>query len=247
MCVHAKVDTGMGRGGVAAGEAGELVGLIQRVWGLDLRGLYTHLACADAADKTSACEQMATFVRVVKGCGRSDLTLHAANSAALIDMPATHLNMVRPGLAVYGYQSSDEMVHRPELRPALRVTGRLVQVKDVAAGSRCGYGLTHTFDRASRIGIVPVGYAEGYLRSFSNRATMRIAGLDVPVRGRVSMDQTILDITDHPTAKLGDEVEIISPDPEAPNSVENLARLNDTIPHEITTRLGSRIQRVLVD
>lgn len=247
VCVHAKVDTGMGRGGVAWGEAAELVRRIRRVHSMGLRGLYTHLACADEADKTAAYEQMATFFHVVQACGRSDLTLHAANSAALIDMPATHLNMVRPGIAVYGYQSSDEMVNRPDLRPALRVTGRLVQVKDAAEGSRCGYGLTHTFDRPSRIGIVPVGYADGYLRSFSNRATMRIAGLHVPVRGRVSMDQTIIDLTDVPQARAGDEVEIISPDPSAPHSVENLARLAGTIPYEITCHLGNRVKRTLVE
>jgi len=245
--VHAKVDTGMGRGGVASAEAAELVGRIRRVYSMDIRGLYTHLACADEADKGSAYEQMATFVQAVGACGRSDLTLHVANSAALIDLPATHLNRVRPGIAVYGYHSSDEMVNRPDLRPALRVTGRLVQVKDAAEGSRCGYGLTHTFDRPSRVGIVPMGYADGYLRSFSNRATMRIAGLDVPVRGRVSMDQTIIDLTDVPHAKAGDEVEIISPDPQAPHSVENLARLAGTIPYEIMCHLGNRVKRTLVE
>jgi len=123
----------------------------------------------------------------------------------------------------------------------------LMQVKTVPAGTKCGYGLTFQSQRETRLGLVPIGYGDGYLRSNGNRAIMRINGQNAPVIGRVSMDQTILDITDLPTAKLTDEVEIISPDPEAPNSVENLARLNDTIPHEITTRLGSRIQRVLVD
>jgi len=246
-CVHVKIDTGMGRGGVVSAEAARLVAHIRATDAADLRGLYTHLACADEADKTAANEQMACFDRAVDACSADGLTLHAANSAAVIDMPSTHLHMVRPGIAVYGYQSSDEMVNHAALQPALRLTGRLMQVKDVEAGSKCGYGLTHTFDRPSRIGLVPVGYADGYLRAFSNRATMRIAGRDVPVRGRVSMDQTIIDLTDVPEARCGDEVEIISSDPSAPHSVEALARLAGTIPYEITCHLGNRVTRTLVD
>ena len=245
--MHVKIDTGMGRGGVAPSEAPELVRRLRTIDVTDLRGLYTHLACADEADKTAAHEQMACFARTVSACGAEGLTLHAANSAGVIDMPSTHLHMVRPGIAVYGYQSSDEMVNHAALRPALRLTGRLMQVKDAEAGSRCGYGLTHTFDRPSRIGLVPVGYADGYLRTFSNRATMRLAGRDVPVRGRVSMDQTIVDLTDVPEARCGDEVEIISPTPSDPHSAESLARLAGTIPYEITCHLGNRITRTLVE
>ena len=154
--------------------------------------------------------------------------------------------MIRPGIALYGYQPSDQISTRLPLRPCLRLTGRLMQVKDVPAGSRCGYGLTYRFDRPSRTGLVPVGYGDGYLRSLSNRATMRIRGRDVPIRGRVAMDQIIIDLTDVAGAKVGDEVEIISSDPSAPHSVENLARLAGTIPYEITVRLGRRVRRRLV-
>ena len=153
---------------------------------------------------------------------------------------------MRPGISVYGYQPSDEMHHQAALRPALRLSAPLMQIKDVATGSRCGYGLTHTFTRAGRIGLVPVGYADGYMRCLSNRATMRVDSCDVPVVGRISMDQTIVDLTNATGATLGDEVEIISPDASAPHSVEALARLAGTIPHEITTRLGGRIRRVPV-
>jgi alanine racemase len=185
---------------------------------------------------------------VVGACGgRDELVLHAANSAAVIDMPQTHLDMVRPGLAIYGYQSSEEMHSRPELRPALRLVARVMQIKDVPSGASCGYGLTYAFDRPSRLALVPVGYADGYLRYFSNRATMYVAGGYAPVRGRVSMDQTILDVTDIPTAAVGDEVEIISRDPSQPHSVENLAQLARTIPYEITCLLGERVRRILVE
>ena len=245
--VHVKVDTGMGRSGVEAEAAAALVECVRGAPGVELRGLYTHLACADEADKTSARQQMACFARVAAACDTAGVTLHAANSAAVIDMPSTHLQMVRPGIAVYGYQSSDEMHNRPALRPALRLTGRLMLVKDAPEGSRCGYGQSYGFDRPSRVGLVPVGYADGYLRCFSNRATMRIAGRHVPVRGRVSMDQTLIDLTDVPEARAGDEVEIVSPRRSDPHSVESLARLAGTIPYEITCRLGSRVKRLLID
>ena len=122
----------------------------------------------------------------------------------------------------------------------------LMQIKNIPAGAKCGYGLTYEFLRDSRVGLVPVGYGDGYFRSLSNRSSMRIRGRDVPTRGRVSMDQIIIDLTDVPAAQVGDIVEIISPDPAAPHSVENLARQANTIPYEITCRLGRRVRRVLV-
>ena len=245
--VHVMIDTGMHRSGVPDHLAPELVRTVRAETSIRLTGLYTHFAAADEADKTSANQQADRFDAAVAACGGPDgLLLHAANSSALIDMPRTHLDMARPGISVYGYQPSDRMHRRLPLRPALRLTGPLMQIKDVPAASRCGYGLTHQFDRPSRIGLVPIGYADGYLRSHSNRTVMRVAGRQVPVVGRVSMDQTIIDVTDAPAAKLGDEVEIISTDPDAPHSVESLARLAGTIPHEVTTRLGSRVRRVSV-
>jgi len=245
--VHVKVDTGMGRGGVACGLARRLVWHVRREEGIRLAGLYTHFATADEADKTFARSQLARFLEVAEAIGAAGLTRHAANSAATIDLPESHLDMVRPGIALYGYQPSDRMHNRLPLRPALRVTGRLMQIKKLPAGSRCGYGLTYVFPEDARIGLVPVGYADGYMRCLSNRATMRIRGRDVPVRGRVSMDQVIIDLTDVPDAAVGDEVEIVSDDPAAPHSVESLARLAGTIPYEITSRLGRRAERILVD
>ena len=246
--VHVKVDTGMTRSGVAPSSLPRMLERIRDESHLKLSGLYTHFATADEADKTFALRQLDLFLQSVRTSGvPAGVVLHAANSAATIDLAESHLDMVRPGIAIYGYQPSDQMHHRLPLQPALRLVGRLLQVKDVQAGSGCGYGLTYTFDRDGRVGRVPIGYADGYLRRWSNRATVRIRGYDAPVRGRVSMDQIIIDLTDCPQAHLGDEVEIISPNPTAPHSVENLARLAETIPYEVTCRLGGRSDRVLVD
>lgn len=248
--VHVMVDTGMTRSGLPPDDVPGLMRQIRLAPAIDITGIYTHLACADETDKTSARRQLACFEQVLDTCGIDDgsgILRHAASSAAVLDLPEAHYDMVRPGVAVYGYLPSDQMHNRLPLKPALRLTAHVIQTKTVPAGTRVGYGQTYEFQRESRVGLVPVGYADGYMRSLSGKAIMRIAGQDVPIRGRVSMDQTTVDITDHPTAKVGDEVEIISPDPAAANSVENLARLAGTIPYEIICRLGDRMQRYLVE
>ncbi len=246
--VHVKIDTGMTRSGVVPEGAAELVEMIRRTPGVELVGLYTHFAAADEADKSFAREQLQRLRAVIGACDCGDgTTVHAANSAAIIDLPETHLDMVRPGIAIYGYQPSRQMRNSLPLRPALRLWGPVMQIKDVPAGSRCGYGSAYTCTRASRVGLVPVGYGDGYLRCLSGKATVRVVGCDVPVLGRISMDQVIVDLTDVSGAEVGTAAEIISTDPSAPHSVENLARLAGTIPYEITCRLGRRVRRVLVE
>ena len=246
--VHVKIDSGMGRSGVLPEAAPDLIRRIRQEPSLRLVGLYTHFATADEADKAYTEQQLQRFLAAVEASGgRSGLLLHAANSAATIDLPHTHLDMVRPGIALYGYQPSDQMRVKLPLRPALRLTAPLTQVKSLPAGSRCGYGLRHTFARESCVGLVPVGYGDGYFRCLTGKAAVRVRGRMAPVRGTVSMDQIIVDLTDVPGAAVGDEVEILSPDPAAPHSVENLARLAGTIPYEVTCRLGHRVRRVLVD
>jgi alanine racemase len=245
--IHVKVDSGMGRSGVMPEGVQALVDAIQADGHLFLAGMYTHFATADEIDKTYALQQLNTFMEAATSCGIvRGLTLHAANSAAIIDLPQSHLDMVRPGIAIYGYQPSDDMHTSPALKPAMRVWGRLMQVKTVPAGSKVGYGLTHTFDRDARVGLVPIGYGDGYPRSLSNRATMRIRGRNVLVCGRVSMDQCIIDLSSLPDAQVGDQVEIISADPMDQHSVEELARAAGMIPYELTCRLGRRVKRQLV-
>jgi len=222
--VHVKIDSGMSRGGASIESAPAVVAAAREADFLQLAGLYTHLAS-----------------------GRGGLLLHAANSAGVMDLPETHLDLVRPGIAVYGMAPSDTIHHKLDLRPALRLTAPIVLIKDVPAGARTGYGLTYRFDRPARLALVPVGYADGYCRGFSNAASMRLRGVDCPVRGRVSMDQTVIEVTGVPGARVGEHVEIISPDPAAPQSAENLARLAGTLHYEILSRLGDRITRVLVE
>jgi alanine racemase len=243
--VHLKVDTGMGRLGVPTGQAPDMIKSIQSVSEVELTGIYTHFASADEADRSSVFEQLVQFRSVVDGC--EGLTLHAANSAATIDFPESHFDMVRPGISVYGCHPSDNLIRSTELRPCMSVFAKLIAVKHVPRGSCCGYGLTHCFKRDSRVAVVPIGYGDGYFRALSDKAVVRINGAVVPVCGRVSMDQMTVDVTDIPEVHVGDTVEIISADPQAPNSVENLARLADTIPYEITCHLGNNIRQRFFD
>jgi alanine racemase len=181
------------------------------------------------------------------------LLLHAANSAAAVRLPGSRLNMVRCGLVLYGHNPSEAEEENPDglpaaegLRPAMRVVSRLVAVKRLPAGHSVGYSRTWTAGRDTVTGIVPVGYEDGYPRALSNNAVMQVAGRDVPVIGRVSMDQTVVDLTDVPSAAVGAEVTVISDAPGAANSLPALARAADTIPYELLCRLGNRIRRVYV-
>lgn len=243
--VHLKVDTGMGRLGVLARHAPELIQTVHETTEVELAGIYTHFATADEADRDEVFEQMALFESILPQT--QGIVRHAANSAATIDLPQTHLDMVRPGIAVYGCHCAEHLRTRIDLKPCMSVKARLIAVKHVPKGSRCGYGLTHRYGRDSRVGVVPIGYGDGYFRGLSNQAVVRIHGQSAPVCGRVSMDQMTVDVTDIPDAHVGDEVEIISSDPTAPNSVERLAQLAGTIPYEITCHLGHNMRHELVD
>jgi len=240
--IHVKIDTGMGRSGVLPAGAVQLVRAVRNAPPLRLAGVYTHFAASDEADKTHAEGQFAVFQDLLGQLGPLDGVLrHAANSAAVADMPHTALDMVRPGVAIYGYQPSDEIRYPLPLRPALRLTGPIVQIKRLPAGATVGYGCTCKLTRDSRIGIVPAGYADGIPRALAGHCPVGVDGRIAPVLGRISMDQVVIDLTDLPGVDIGHTAELISPDPQAANSVANLARLSGTIPYEVTCRLGGRI------
>jgi len=239
--VHLKVDTGMGRLGVPVGQAAGLIQAIRELADVELTGIYTHFATADEADKTMTLRQLERFSSILPRAG--NLVVHAANSAAALELPESHFDMVRVGLALYGYRPAEGL----DFKPCMAVSAKLIAVKHLPKGSRSGYGLVHEYARDSRVGIVPIGYGDGYFRNLSGRAVVRIHGTDAPVCGTVSMDQMTVDITDIPEAKVGDEVEVISSDPAAPNSVGSLARLAGTVPYEITCHLGHNIRHLLVD
>lgn len=247
--VHLKVDTGMGRMGVMRDEAAGLVKRIRQTPSLRLTGIYSHFATADFELADLARRQLFAFQKLLAELGDvlpPGAIRHIANSAATITMPESHLDMVRPGLALYGYWPARHMAERIDLRPILRLVSHVSTVKELPAGHCVGYGQTFTTQRPTRMGIVPIGYYDGYVRALSNAAVVTIRGGNAPVIGRVSMDQLAIDLTDVPAARLGDEVTLIDDRPEKPNSMAAIAERLRTIPYEVMCLLGRRIERISV-
>ena len=245
MPVHLKVDTGMNRLGVRAEEAVEAARALAASPHLDLEGLYTHLACADVPDGGTTDRQLAAFRAVVEALAAEGIRprlLHAANSSALLGRPDSHFNLVRPGLALYGVRPGGAR-GEVDLRPALALKSRVVALKRVRPGEGVSYSHRWRAQRESLVGVVPVGYADGYPWALSERASVRVAGRLAPVVGAVCMDMTMVDLTDVPGAGPGAEVTLIETDPQSPLSAAALAEQAGTIPYEILTGIGKRVPR----
>jgi alanine racemase len=244
--VHIKVDSGMGRMGCMPQQLPGLVEAVRSTPCLRLTGIYSHFATADLEKHDLARRQLATFqeaLTTVEHLLPKGVLRHMANSAATISLPEAHFDMVRPGLALYGYPPAEHLFGQIELKPILRLVSHLTAVKEIPAGHCVGYGQTFTTRRPTRLGLVPIGYCDGYLRALSNAAVVSTSVGDAPVIGRVSMDQLALDLTDLEPLQPGDEVTLIHDAPDRPNSVWGLARQLGTVPYEVTCLLGQRIQR----
>jgi alanine racemase len=246
--VHIKIDTGMGRAGCALCDFQPLVERILALPALRLGGVYTHFACGETPDHPFTAQQLSLFMEVtghVPGAAR--LTRHTANSGAIFALPTSRLDMVRPGISLYGIDPlCRPCIDRP-LRPVLRWTAPVIGIRDVPAGTTLGYGQTFTAPSRMRVGLLPVGYADGYRRHFSNRARVLVHGKPAAVLGRISMDFMTIDLTQVPQALLGDEAVLLDSDPLSPVSVYKLADWAQTIPYEILCGIGPRIPRVAVD
>jgi alanine racemase len=248
--IQLMIDTGMTRSGVLGEELAGLLDTIESHASLKLVGLCTHFACAEDLGSEATAEQLRLFTDATDAVAprlRNKVIRHVANSAALFLRPETHLDMVRPGIALYGVDPCLAPSSERLLKPVMKWTAPLVQIHDVKAGAAVGYGQTWRATRDTRIGLVPVGYADGYPRCLTNRGVMVVQGQACPVAGRVSMDLTTIDLTNAPHAVLGDEVIVLDSDPLSPASVYELARLAGTIPYEITSGIGQRIHRVPIE
>lgn len=243
--VHVKIDTGMGRLGVEPAEAEALVARIERRPELRLEGLCTHLARADDPDGASASRQVEDLRALARRFGpRAGGSLHFANSAALFALPRGQGDtLVRPGLMLYGAYPHPSFRERASLRPVLRWSTAVLLVKRVPRGRGLSYGRTFVTSRDSVIATVPVGYADGYPWSLSNRGFVLVAGRRAPVVGRVCMDLTLVDVTDAGAVRPGDEVVLLGRQGGAEIRVEDLAEAAGTLPYEILSRIGRRVPR----
>ena len=244
--VHVEVDTGMRRFGVPAEVAPGLIRRIAALPGLRLGGVYTHFATADEADRAFVEEQQARFVAVIAAVREAGVTIplvHQDNSAAALTATGKTVGLIRVGIALYGLSPSPDVPAPPQLRPVLGLRSRLARVFDLTPGDSVSYGRTFVAERAMRAALVPIGYADGYRRSLSNRGVMLLGGRRAPVLGRVCMDQTIIAVPDGVSAQVGDEVVLIGAQGEDAITADDLAALAGTIGYEIGTGLGARVPK----
>ena len=246
---HVKIDTGMSRLGYQPNE--ETIDSIVELSGLprlELEGVFTHFAVSDEADKEYTRMQYGKYLEVISGIEEKGVDIpikHVSNSAAIIDLPEYSHDLVRPGIMLYGYYPSPDVVHdRIKLKQVLTLHAQLSHVKTVPPERGISYGLTYTTKKETRIATIPMGYADGYKRTLSNVGYAEIHGQKAPIVGRVCMDQFMVDVTEIPEASVGDEAILMGyPGGVAPDG-EEMASLLGTITHEVTCQITRRVPRV---
>ncbi|MDZ7362185.1 MAG: alanine racemase [candidate division KSB1 bacterium] len=246
---HVKIDTGMGRVGLAPNEAVEAIRAMAKLPNLGLVGLYTHFASSDSHDKSYANQQLEQFQSVVQQVANDDLRfqyLHAANSGAILDLPQSYFNLVRPGVMMYGYYPSNETSESIPLEPAMSLRTRIIFVRRAPAGTFISYGQTFQTRQATTIATLPIGYADGISRRLSNNLEILVRGRRCPLIGRVCMDQIMIDLGDMQDVQAGEEVVLLGKQGDDEISIYEWCRRLETIPYEVTCGVSRRVARVYV-
>ena len=250
--VHIKVDTGMGRIGITPDDQGEaFIQYALSMKSIKVEGIYTHFACADEADLTSAMEQYKRF------CDFNDMTEahlgykipihHCSNSAGILALPQANMDLVRAGITLYGLMPSNEMQKTDViLKPALSLHSHIVYIKKLIKGQTVSYGSTFKADKDTMVATIPLGYGDGYPRSLSSKGYVLIHGKKAPILGRICMDQFMVDVTEIPEAKEGDLVTLIGNNGEEIISADELGRLSGRFNYELVCDLNQRLPRVYV-
>lgn len=245
--VHIKIDTGMGRIGIFPEKANDFIMSVAQMDNLIIEGIMTHFATADETDKAYTHQQWERFKHLLSDLLESGVIIplrHAANSAAVIDLPEFQLNMVRPGIALYGLHPSQEMHKKPPFKPVLSWKSKVVYLKNLPQGSSISYGAAYITSRDSKIATIPLGYADGYSRLLSNRAHVLINGQKAPVRGRVCMDQFMVDVTNISDVNIGSEVVLVGEQGNEEITVTELAEIMGTINYEFVCNISNRVPRI---
>lgn len=247
--IHLNVNTGMNRLGINPDEVIDFIKYLKRLPKISFDGIYSHFAAAGSTNRTYTFKQLGTFQEIIIKLDRLDLKppiVHIANSAATLEVPSSHLDLVRCGIAIYGLFSSARLSTYFDLRPVLEFKTRLIEIRKLSGGEKISYECTYTTPKPTVVGIVPVGYTHGYDFKFSNRGKMILQGKRVPVIGRVCMEFTILDISDIPEAKIGNEVVILGKQGSENITAGELAGYLDTINYEIVTKIPESVKRFYV-
>ena len=244
--IHVKLDTGMGRLGFVCGDGDHHPAVLRDIQslcalpGLEAEGIFTHFANADGSEEYTQLQERRyrDTVRALRDAHISFKIYHCAASAAVINYLGTHKDMIRPGIALYGYVP-DPSMENPGLRPVMTVKSRIAAVRELPAGSNISYGCTAALERDSRIAVLPMGYGDGLPRVLSNRLEVRIRDRLCPVLGRICMDMCMVDVTDLPGVKAGDTAEVYGD-----GLTDAAARRAGTISYELLCQLTPRVPRL---
>jgi len=243
--VHLEIDTGMQRTGVRPQTAIELFHHLQHLQCFDITGVYSHLATANSHEDSFAKEQIGQFYDVVNQLPSSSLIRHISNSNGTMFFSHSHLDMVRPALATFGYISATAPQELQDIAPSFTLKSKVAYFKVVEAGQGISYGHTYKTETKTRIVTIPIGYGDGYRRCLSNKASVLIRGKRFPVVGTICMDQLMVDVGNN-EVRVGDEVVLIGKQGDLEISLEEVSKLADTIPYEILCSFNNRIPRIYV-
>ena len=246
--IHLAVDTGMGRIGFLPDQIDEIAE-IAALPGIEIEGVFSHLACADTADKTHARGQLERFSHILEELKKKGICpplRHLGNSAAIMELPEAHFDMVRAGIITYGIYPSGEVDQEAmDLRPALSWRARVIHVKELPAGEGVSYGATFvTTAEMTRVATISAGYADGYPRALSGRGRVLIRGQEAPILGRVCMDQFMVDVTAIPEVQVEDTVTLIGQDGDLVIPVEEVADPAARFNYEMLCAISERVPRI---
>ena len=241
--VHLEIGTGMGRTGIHPYKVEEYLKKLNS--NIVVEGIYTHLSSADSDDEYTQ-KQLESFQIAVKKAeeilGKIKY-IHSAASNAILNYPNSHFNLVRPGIIIYGYEASDTTLQKIDLKPISKLKSKITFLKTVKSGTSIGYSRSYVTNRETKVATVPIGYADGFRRTFSNGFEVMIQGKKVPIIGKVCMDSFMVDVTDIDSCNVGDEVIIWDNEN---IKLEDLSNKCDTINYEILCTISSRVPRVFV-
>ena len=247
--IHIKIDTGMSRIGYRDLEKSvpEILE-ISRLPGLEIEGLFTHFARADEKETTPAYQQLEkyqAFQKALKEAGLKIPLCHCSNSAGIIRMPEANMDAVRAGIILYGLYPSEEVEKEPvPLKPLMTLKSHIAYIKTLEPGVQISYGGTYTTQKETRVATIPVGYADGYARSLSNKGWVLIRGKKAPILGRVCMDQFMVDVTDIPEARELDEVMLLGKSQDQQITMEELGELSGRFNYEFACCISKRVPRI---
>lgn len=242
--IHLKIDTGMHRQGIELENLPAFLEKLSSCRHLEIEGIYSHFAEADSPQRGFTLSQIVKFnqgLDMLARCGIKPPLRHIANSAGILNYPEAYYDMVRPGILLYG-MSPDGSLKAPDgFKPVMRLAASIANIKTIETGESVSYGRIFTANRRTRVGLLPIGYADGYARSLSNKAMVLIRGMRIPLIGRVCMDQFMVDLTDVPEVAVGDEATLFGTE-DLPAGF--LTRLMGTLDYELTCGISKRVPRI---